>query len=151
MRIRKFRKEDARQVCTILRRSQREVLSKYYKKKVIDTFSKRITPKRMIQRAKEQEIFVAVQGKRILGINGITGNEVRRFHVDPDYHGNGIGRRLMQNIERIARKRRIKKLIVKSSTNAEKFYQKMGFKRVRRIVGIIGNVRFPEILMQKKL
>ena len=151
MRIRKFRNQDAKQVCNVLRRSQKEVLSKYYKKVIIDTFCKRITQKRMIQRAKEQEIFVAVEGKRVLGINGLIGNEIRRFHVLPNYHGKGVGKLLMQNVERIARERGIRKLIVKSSINAEGFYKKMGFKRVRKIMEAVENVRFPAILMQKRL
>lgn len=151
MIIRKFRKEDARQVCNLLRKSQREVLSNHYRKEVIDMFCKRITQKRMIERAKEQEIFVAAEGKIVLGVNGLSGNEVRRFHVLPSYHGKGIGRRLMENIERIARTRGIKKLIVKSSINAEGFYKKMGFKRVRKTMEVLDNIRFPEILMEKKL
>jgi len=57
----------------------------------------------------------------------------------------------MENLEKIARKRKIKKLIVHSSLYAEGFYKNMGFKRIKRITTNKNNIKFDEILMEKKL
>ena len=86
-----------------------------------------------------------------MGVNGLQRNEVRTFYVNSTYHGKGVGRKLMENVEKIAKKRGIKKLIVKSSLYAVGFYEKMGFKKVKRIITKIGKVKFPEIVMEKKI
>ena len=148
MIIRKFKESDAKKVSYLVRKAQIEVVSPYYPKKIIETLFRRWTPSSVIARSKVREIFLAVEGNKILGIGALDRNELKHIYVNPLYHKKGVGKTLIQNIEKIARKRRIKKLIVKSHINSEGFYKKMGFKRIRRIMEEPGYV---EILMKKTL
>jgi len=77
MRIRKFRKSDAGKVSDLIIRAQRGVLSRHYPKHVIDYFCRRSTPEYILKKSKVRDYYVAVEGGRILGVNGIQGNEVR--------------------------------------------------------------------------
>jgi len=151
MIVRKFSKEDARKASYLLRKVQREYMIQYYPKRIVEDFYKRNSPAQVIKKAETRDTFVAVEGKRILGINALDGNEIRQYYVNPRYHKKGVGKALMRNIEKIAQRKHIRKLIVKSSINAEGFYKKMGFKRIRKIFDVRGKLRIPEILMEKKL
>jgi N-acetylglutamate synthase-like GNAT family acetyltransferase len=151
MKIRKFEKEDAKKVNYLIKQAQLITLKDFYPKKIIEWFCKRNTPSKIIAKSKKIELFVAVEGNKILGINGLKENQVRKFYVNPKYQGKSVGRKLMENIENIVKKRKIKKLIVHSSLYAEGFYKKMGFKKVKRITSKVNNLKFDEILMEKKL
>jgi N-acetylglutamate synthase-like GNAT family acetyltransferase len=151
IKIRKFKKEDAKKVDYLIKQAQLITLKDYYPKRIIEWFCKRNTPSKIIAKSKQIELFVAVEEDKILGINGLKENQVRKFYVNPKYQRKGVGRKLMENIENLAKKRKIKKLIVHSSLYAEGFYKKMGFKRIKKITTSKNNIKFDEILMEKKL
>jgi N-acetylglutamate synthase-like GNAT family acetyltransferase len=151
MRIRKFRKEDAKKASRLIRQAQLITLKDYYPRKIIDWFCKINTPSKIIAKSKKIELFVAVEGDKILGINGLKEDQVKKFYVNPAYQGRGVGRKLIKNIENTARKRKIRKLVVRSSLYAEGFYKKMGFRRIKKIKSGRGNIEFDEIFMEKKL
>jgi len=52
--------------------------------------------------------------------------------VNPKHHKKGIGRKLIENIEEIAKSKGRRKLKVGSTIFAEKFYQKLGYKRKKK-------------------
>jgi GNAT superfamily N-acetyltransferase len=151
MKIRKFQKRDAKKVSSLIIKNQREVLSKYYPKKVIDFFCRRRTPEGILEASKKRDYFVAVERNRILGINGLKNNKVKTMFVNPKYHKKNIGRRLMENLENIAKKRKIKKLIVHSTPYAERFYKRCGFKRLKKIISSSKDIKWPEIIMEKSI
>ena len=151
MKIRKFRKEDANKVSYLIIKTQKQLLCKIYPKKVIDYFCRKRTPAGVIKASKNRELFVAVEGKKILGVHGIRGNQVRTVFVNPRYHKQGVGRALMEHIFNLARKRKLKKLLVHSTPYAVGYYQKMGFKKIKKITGHFKDISWPEILLQKNL
>jgi N-acetylglutamate synthase-like GNAT family acetyltransferase len=151
MRIRRFRKQDAKKVSYLVKQAQLITLKDYYPKKIIDWFCKRNSSSRIIAKSRQTEFFVAVEKGRILGINGLKENQVRKFYVNPRCQGKGVGRKLMENIEKIAKKRKIRKLVVHSSLYAEGFYKRMGFRRIKKLHQKFGKFKFDEILMEKKL
>jgi len=151
MKIRKFRKQDAKKTYYLIKKAHLINLKSFYPKKIIDFFCRRNTPSKIIEKSKEIDLFVAVENNKILGINGLKQNQVRKFYVNPRYQKKGVGKKLMKNVENIARKRKINKLIVHSSLYADGFYKKMGFKRIKRITTNKNNIKFDEILMEKKL
>ncbi len=151
MRIRKFRKEDAKEVSILKQRSQREVMGGYYPPHVVDFFCRKNTPEYVLNKSKEMDLFVAVEKGKIVGVNGLKKNAVRSFYVLPGFMRKGIGRKLIENVEKLARKKGIKKLLVHSSLYAEEFYRKCGFRKLRTLHNRRGKIRFDEILMEKKL
>ena len=151
MRIRKFKKDDAGKVSYLIRKTQRKLFPKHYSKKAVDYFCRIRTPAGVIKASKNRELFVAVDGDRILGIHGLRGSQVRTVFVNPKYHMKGVGRALMEYIFNLARKRKLKKLMVHSSPYAVGYYQKMGFKKIKKITGHFKDIKWSEILMQKNL
>ena len=57
----------------------------------------------------------------------------------------------MENIVKIAKKRGIKKLTVRGSLYAEGFYEKMGFKKIRKAKRGPKGAQWTDIIMEKKL
>ncbi|MEE9525724.1 MAG: GNAT family N-acetyltransferase [Candidatus Woesearchaeota archaeon] len=154
MKIRKFKKEDARRVSYFIHKNIREVLSKYQPKKVSDFFYKNMSPAGIIRKSKNTDYYLVVAKDRILGINGLRDNEIRTMFVNPRYHGKGVGKKLIDNIEKVAKKRKIRKLKVHSTPYAEKFYKKYGFKRIKKVTQKARenkNIKWLEILMEKKI
>jgi len=76
---------------------------------------------------------------------------VRTMFVNPKYHKRGIGKKLLENIEKIAKKRKIKKLKVGSTIFAERFYKKCGFKRVKKDRWEHKGIKFDVIVMEKSI
>lgn len=151
MRIRKFRVSDARRTSYLVRKTMRHSLSAHYCKTVVDALCRVNTPARIIKRASARQYFVAIENKRMVGFMGIKGNEIKTAFVNPRYQGKSIGAALLKRIEEYAKSKSVDELKVHSSIPAEKFYNKMGFKRLRRMKSSVENLQFTDILMKKKL
>jgi N-acetylglutamate synthase-like GNAT family acetyltransferase len=154
MRIRKFRKEDAEQVSKIMKRNFLEVNSKVYSKDTIDALLKDSTPKRMVEKSKKRHYYVAVEKDEILGIGGYEGNgknEIHTFFVNPDVHGKGVGKKLMQRVLKDAKREGIKVMNCASTHYAEKFYESFGFKSFGEKMVPFYNAALPFIQMRKRM
>lgn len=72
---------------------------------------------------------------------------VAAMGVEPAVRGTGVARRLMERVieEASARGDRTLKLeVIEGNTQAQKFYEKFGFKRMRRLVGYVHDARIPK-------
>ncbi|MFC4173894.1 GNAT family N-acetyltransferase [Microvirga sp. GCM10011540] len=78
-----------------------------------------------------RDVFVAVEGSRIVGTASLDGKVVRTVFVAPDCQRRGIGAALMRELDRLAREKGNTTLVVPSSVTAEGFYAKLGFEAVR--------------------
>jgi GNAT superfamily N-acetyltransferase len=78
-----------------------------------------------------RKVFVAVTGQQIVGTAGLDNGWVRTVFVEPRFQGRGVGRLLMDAVERAARNVGLQTLNVPSSVTAEPFYARLGFKAVR--------------------
>lgn len=151
MRIRKFREEDATKVCYLVRRNIKEILPDYYSKEVCDYLYDCFSLKKFLKRTKNRNIFVAVKRKKIIGVIELDEAQIRSFYVNPDYQNKGIGKILYNKIEEIANSKKIKKLFVKSSLNAQGFYEKLGFKKIKKTVFERDGIKIEDIDMEKNL
>lgn len=151
MKIRNFKKEDAKEVCGVITRCDEEIASKDYPKKIIDWWVSKLTPELIIGKSENRYCPVAVFNGHIVGYASLEGNEIKKLHVNPDYHGKGIGRRLIQKIEDFSVKHNINNLIVESSIYAEKFYEKCGFSKIKINYCKHDDEKYKLILMEKKL
>jgi GNAT superfamily N-acetyltransferase len=73
-------------------------------------------------------------GRIIGGVRLWTDGWICAFFIDPQYQQQGIGTRLLQQIERIAKKRGFKALRTHSAINSVGFYKKRGYRVVRQVV-----------------
>jgi N-acetylglutamate synthase-like GNAT family acetyltransferase len=76
-------------------------------------------------------VFVAEMDNRVVGTASLDGQALRTMFVLPDVQGRGIGRLLVQRIERVARERQLAILTVPATVTAEAFYARLGFTAVR--------------------
>ncbi|MDD3862123.1 MAG: GNAT family N-acetyltransferase [Candidatus Gracilibacteria bacterium] len=77
--------------------------------------------------------------------------EIRGLYVNPQFHGKGVGSRLLESLEKEAVRLGISKVHVKSYFRPESFYEKAGYKRIREGMVEIGKIQFPFVEMEKKL
>ena len=151
MKIRKFKNTDAKEVCEIIERCDKKIASKDYSKKVIDLWISKLNPNYIIKKSRGRICFVAILEKKVVGYISFDNNEIKKLHVNPNYHNLGIGKKLIGAVENYAHKNKIKKIIVKSSIYAEKFYEKCSFRKIKVIFDGTKNVKFKLILMEKEL
>ncbi|MFA6460903.1 MAG: GNAT family N-acetyltransferase [Candidatus Woesearchaeota archaeon] len=133
MRIRRLRKEDATEVSNIIRRCLREVNSKDYPKKVITSLYDFFTPDLIIKNMSDRTIYVAVEKDKIIGTASLKEDTVFTVFVNPDLHGKGIGSKLMDKVEELAKKEGYQVLKVPSGLSSVEFYKHRGYKEVKRV------------------
>ncbi len=83
-------------------------------------------------------IFLAMDGERVVGTAGLAKEhqgvyELVKMVVDPDWHGKGIGKMLLERCLEEARGFKAKKIFLFSNsqlTTALKMYEKYGFRNV---------------------
>ncbi|TFG27813.1 MAG: GNAT family N-acetyltransferase [Promethearchaeota archaeon] len=127
--VRKFRDEDALEASNLIRKTLYEVNSKFYPTSVINYMCNEFSPRFLIDLSKEREFFVAIENSKIIGTITIIYDYIGTVFVNPEQHFKGIGTKLMESIENLAKERKIKKLRLESSINAVNFYEKLGYKK----------------------
>lgn len=158
MRIRKFRKEDAKGVSNVICRAQRETLAGVYPKKVIEKFCDWSSPSGVLKKSEKRDYWVAleetsksVKKEKIIGICGIEKERIKTMFVHPNFHKKGVGRKLLKKVESVAKKRKIKLMRVESTTYAEPFYAKCGYERIRKNHVKFKGISFDVVRMKKKI
>ncbi|RMM83084.1 GCN5-related N-acetyltransferase [Pseudomonas coronafaciens pv. striafaciens] len=102
-----------------------------YSADVIERVAQSFSASALCALMRQRQMFVAVAGAMIVGTASLDGHAVRSVFVDPDWHRRGVGRLLMEQIERVARGAGEERLVVPSSVTAQGFYAALGFKVVR--------------------
>ena len=95
--------------------------------------------------------LVAELDGRPVGVGAITENEIRTLYVDPARHGRGVGKKLMKQLEDIARGQGVTNLFVRSSPTAEAFYSYCGYQTIRQECYTRGDALFFCVRMEKSL
>ena len=153
IKIRKAKKEDVRKISLLRRKTINKINSKYYPENMIKILVEKNNLKNTFVRIKEEEIFCLLKNKELLGTISFKKNKISGLYIKPKNIGKGYGKMLMKFIEKYAKEKRIKKLILYPTKNAEKFYLKLGYKKSGKIsrwdIGNNKKLNIPE--MYKKL
>ncbi len=137
IKIQKFKKGQAKKVSKLITDSFNEFVAPTFSKKAREQWLLRVTPEKLTKKSKskKRDIYVAFYNNRIIGIiQGRKNYKIISLFVDKKFHKKKIGETLVDKIESIFRKRRVKIIKVWSSIYAVKFYEKMGYKKTRGIV-----------------
>lgn len=129
--IRPAREDDAADISGVILRALHETNAKDYTDAIIERIAHSFSPDAVRELIGKRAVFVATIGERIVGTASLDGSVVRTVFVAPDVQGRGIGKLLMDEIERSARERSIPLLTVPSSVTAETFYAGLGFRTLR--------------------
>ena len=143
--IRRFRKEDAEACSRIIKTSLSRRMQADSRKRILSE----TTPSGLVKEKKKQ-YFVCEQGGKIAGIGALVKkeNEVTTMYIHPKFRGKGIGTKILNSIEKEAKKRKIKKLVLYTHDPAFKFYLKNGFSIIKKIINNKGETVF---CMEKRM
>ena len=132
--IRRFRETDAEAVSDLIRTTLRISNTKDYPAAAIDALIETHTPGYILERAGWTHFYVAEEEERIVGCGAIGpywGKEdessLFSFFVLPDCQGRGLGRAIMQALERDEFFLRAKRIEIPASVTGVPFYLKMGY------------------------
>ncbi|NQU83450.1 MAG: GNAT family N-acetyltransferase [Parcubacteria group bacterium] len=151
MIIRKFRQKDAQKVCKLICRVFNKFVAPDFTRQGIKKWLGEQTPKQQIERARQRDIYVAIVNNKIVGM--IEGRRekndgrVTRLFVDRNFHKKGIARNLMNKIETLYKKKKVKKMKIFSSLYAQDFYGRMDYKKT---TGTIKNKKWGMVYQPMK-
>lgn len=152
MRIRKFSKEDAKEVSKLIADALLNFNSKEYSKSTLKALIKYQSPKELIKKSKTRNYFVAVENNKLLGIGGYDSEgAVHTFFVNSNHHRKGIGKQIMLRVLKEAKKEGIKLLTCHSTRYAKPFYSSFGFKKIKEKTIPFYNSKLRFTLMKKRL
>lgn len=137
MKFRKFKKEDIRQIAEIKNSVFRKFnSSEYFKEEAIDLYLDFTDPKKSDKELLEaffisdKSIFyVAEENNKIIGFIKGSKDRIGNLFVLGSSHKKGVGRKLVELLEKEAKKQNSKEIKIRSSIYAIPFYQKMGYKK----------------------
>lgn len=118
----------------------------FYTKKQIKAWLEGRSPEGYYEGINNGEMYVTEDEGKIVGFGHAVQGEVVAVYVDPTFHKKGIGKLLLDYGLIIAAKNH-KKVTVKSTINAESFYKKHGFVKVKDDVWIKRGVEIPIIVL----
>lgn len=135
MLVRRFEKKDAKEVSALIIRTLRTTNIKDYSKAYIEKGVRILNAKNIIEKACTRHFYVVCLDEKIIGCGSIGYDEDKEescfytIFVLPEYQGRGIGRLIVESLEKDEYARKSKKIIVPSSITAKSFYLKLGYKR----------------------
>lgn len=129
--IRPAQAGDAAGISRVVIRALRETNAKDYTPDIIARVELSFSPAAVERLIDQRDVFVAEMDNRVVGTASLDGQALRTMFVLPDVQGRGIGRLLVQRIERVARERQLAILTVPATVTAEAFYARLGFTAVR--------------------
>ena len=134
MEIRRFKEEDAKEVSDLIRKTILISNTKDYPKDLMDALIETETPEHVLQRASWTHFYVVVDEQQIIGCGAIGpywGKEdessLFTIFVLPEYQGQGIGRAIIDTLEKDEHFLRAHRIEIPASITGVPFYLKMGY------------------------
>lgn len=132
--IREFKEEDAIWVSDLIARTLRETNIRDYSVEYIENDVKILTPEYLIECSKWTHCYVVCDKDKIIGCGSIGSywgkedeSSLFRIFVLPEYQGQGIGRKIIETLEKDEYFMKAKRIEVPASITACQFYRKMGY------------------------
>lgn len=130
----RFKESDAKAVSDLIARTLREVNIEDYSVEYIENDVKILTPEYLIERSKWTHSYVVYEDGKIVGCGSIGpywGNKEESslftIFVLPEYQGKGIGRKIIETLEKDEYFLRAKRIEIPASITACKFYRKFSY------------------------
>jgi len=130
MKIRKASSADKEKISRLHVASIRGLCASNYTLEQLNDWTSVLTPSAYDQALREKVFLVAYNSQHDLlglGILDIRNAEVSAIYIHPDAAGKGIGSKLLNELEKIARNSNILKITVHSTLNAKGFYIAHGY------------------------
>ena len=123
----------ANSTAEVIKRNLEMVNCKDYPEKVIKAMIKYYNSENLIELAEKRDVYIVEVDGSVKGTVSLEGNSICTVFVDPDCHGTGLGKILMEYIEKIAAERGYEATTLDASLTAYPFYEKMGYREIEPI------------------
>ena len=134
MNIRRFEEQDAKAVSELIRKTIRISNTKDYPVELMEQLIEVESPEHVLERASWTHFYVAEEQDNIIGCGAIGpywGKEdessLFTIFVLPEYQGKGIGRAIIDTLEKDEFFLRAKRIEIPASITGVPFYLKMGY------------------------
>ena len=134
MNIRRFKEEEANEVSDLIRNTIRISNTKDYPLELMKLLIETETPEHVLERASWTHFYVAEDEGKIVGCGAIGpfwGKEdesgLFTIFVHPEYQGKGVGRAIIETLEKDEYFLRAKRIEIPASITGVPFYLKMGY------------------------
>jgi ribosomal protein S18 acetylase RimI-like enzyme len=132
IKIRRARPADALKIRNLHKKSVEALCKTHYTKAQIRAWVGNRAVIKYKKSITEAETYIAVTPNgNIVGFIELIKNLVRALYIHPVFAGKGIGQQLMAHVEKSAREKKMRTLVLRASLNAQSFYRKQGWKKVR--------------------
>ena len=135
MQIRRFLAADAEAVSALIAKTLRTVNIRDYSEEYIENDVAHLMPQHILERASWTHFYVAIEGETVIGCGAIgpywgktDESSLFTVFVLPEYHGQGVGRRIIETLEEDEYFLRAKRVEIPASITARGFYEKMGYR-----------------------
>jgi ribosomal protein S18 acetylase RimI-like enzyme len=133
--INKASKENIPEIVKIHKSCVLETNSKIYPKEVITEWLEQITDKNVIEQFTNTDWYVIKLNNQIIGFSQISfpEKELYQINIPPLFQNQGFGKRLYSFVEELFKSRGVGQIGLNATLNAVKFYESLGFKKVKNI------------------
>ncbi|OLU32729.1 GNAT family N-acetyltransferase [Pseudomonas sp. PA27(2017)] len=132
--IRQAREADADAISDVIVQALRLSNAADYPPQVIERVAANFDAAGVRRLMASREIFVALDGARVVATASLAGDVVRSVFVLPELQGRGVGKALMRYVEGVAQAAAVQCLRVPASLTAVPFYSALGYAVVREVV-----------------
>jgi putative acetyltransferase len=150
MKIRPAQIKDLNQICSLFKETVRTICIKDYSDQQIEAWAFAADNKIKWERKLETQLFlVAEEDDKILGFGSLEdGNYIDLFYVHKDFQGKGIGTTLLKELEN---KASLNGSILYSdvSITAKPFFEKHGYKTIKKQNVLVKNISMTNYRMEK--
>ncbi len=154
MRIRKSKIEDAAEIASLHKGTIRFINKGDYSPEQISAWSKRTSAKRFRESHHLAIRYVALDGEKIIGYSDFKKDKPEKFwglYVHKNHLGKGVGSRLLLKMEEVAKSMGADRLELEATKTAKTFYEKHGFKVIKKSKHPIDDQELDVFVMEKKL
>ena len=134
MKVRRFKEEDAQEVRNLIVRNFLEVNSKDYGISAMEKLAKAYNAEKVLNVASYAHMYVFEFEEKIVGTGSISsfwGSETESIllsiFVLPEFHGKGVGRKIINTLETDEFYVRASRIEIPASITATEFYTKFGY------------------------
>lgn len=134
MNIRRLKEQDAKEVSDLIRKTIRISNTKDYPLELMEALIESETPEHVLERASWTHFYVVEEEDVIIGCGAIGpywGREdessLFTIFVLPEYQGKGVGRAIINTLEKDEFFLRAKRIEIPASITGVPFYLKMGY------------------------
>ena len=150
--LRKLEEKFHRQALECIRRSVEISNSPDYPSSIIDyQLNIHYTMDWIKDKMQSRYFIVAMLDNQVVGTGSLEGDEIKAVFVDPDCQRRGIGRAIMEELERYGKSKGLQEIELNSTITAFEFYKKLQYRLVKELVGEYQGDTVIAYLMKKRL